>query len=50
MGTMDIVLAITFGLLLVFYVIEMGAELASYKYRFSLSIGMLICSGRRTKF
>ena len=45
MGTMDIVLAITFVLLLIFYVIEMGAELANYKYRFSLSIGTLVCAG-----
>lgn len=50
MGAMEIGLAISFGLLLVFYIFELGSELANYKHRFGLSLVMLVCSGAAIHF
>ncbi len=42
---MKIGLAISFGLLLAWYIFELGTELANYKHRFGLSAVMMVCSG-----
>ena len=47
---MEIGLTITFGLLLIFYIFELGTELANYRHRFGLSIVMLVCSGAAIQF
>lgn len=47
---MEIGLTVTFGILLIFYIFELGSELANYKHRFTLSIIMLACSGAAIQF